>query len=371
MPQLQTSPTEPKTWDIFCQVIDNFGDIGVCWRLSADLASRGHHVRLWVDDASALQWMAPQGACGGVTVGPWPQGHTLFIPGAVVIEAFGCQLPSHVVTSMKQQARQPCWINLEYLSAQDYVERCHGLPSPQLCGPGQGLVKHFFYPGFTAKTGGLLREQGLLERQQRFDMAAWRASHGWPSRPPERWVSLFAYDNPLFEQLLESLATSPTRLLIAPGPLASKAQLLLADAGRYPHLKLHTMPYTNQQEYDHTLWACDLNFVRGEDSFVRAQWAGRPFVWQIYPQCDAVHGIKLTAFLTRFGVGSEPTLASSVSSLHHTWNGLDRAEDGKRLTAGALPPLAAWQQHCQKWRAKQWALDDLCTELCAFTTRAV
>ncbi|MEO7887531.1 MAG: elongation factor P maturation arginine rhamnosyltransferase EarP, partial [Polaromonas sp.] len=41
-------------WDIFCKVIDNFGDIGVCWRLAADLASRGHKVRLWVDDASAL-----------------------------------------------------------------------------------------------------------------------------------------------------------------------------------------------------------------------------------------------------------------------------------------------------------------------------
>ena len=55
---------DARSWDIFCQVIDNFGDIGVCWRLAADLAARGHQVRLWVDDASALHWMAPQGAAG-------------------------------------------------------------------------------------------------------------------------------------------------------------------------------------------------------------------------------------------------------------------------------------------------------------------
>jgi len=58
-------------WDLFCRVIDNFGDIGVCWRLAADLAGRGEAVRLWTDDAGALAWMAPQGA-PGVQVCAWP-----------------------------------------------------------------------------------------------------------------------------------------------------------------------------------------------------------------------------------------------------------------------------------------------------------
>ena len=48
-----------RSWDIFCKVIDNYGDMGVCWRLAADLASRAHRVRLWVDDLAALSWMAP------------------------------------------------------------------------------------------------------------------------------------------------------------------------------------------------------------------------------------------------------------------------------------------------------------------------
>ena len=28
-------------WDLFCRVIDNHGDLGVCWRLARDLAARG------------------------------------------------------------------------------------------------------------------------------------------------------------------------------------------------------------------------------------------------------------------------------------------------------------------------------------------
>lgn len=351
--------TAPLAWDIFCQVIDNFGDIGVCWRLSADLASRGHRVRLWVDDASALAWMAPQGAAG-VTVHPWPDDTTAFEPADVVIEGFGCPLPSHVMLAMKHQASTPRWINLEYLSAEDYVERCHGLPSPQLSGPGRGLVKTFFYPGFTSKTGGLLREPGLLQRQQRFDVQAWRNTQGEPSHPGERWVSLFAYDNAGLEKLLPSLATQPTRLLLAPGPLVPQAQQLLQDPTRYPKLRLQTLDFVDQFEYDHLLWACDINFVRGEDSFVRAQWAGRPFVWQIYPQFDSAHSAKLAAFLRLFLTGANDTLSEKVHRLHQAWNGLNPSP---HADVWELPALDAWQHHCQQWRDQQMAHEDLCSRL--------
>ncbi|WP_313335498.1 elongation factor P maturation arginine rhamnosyltransferase EarP, partial [Comamonas sp.] len=93
MPHLPAPPSAtpippPQVWDIFCQVIDNFGDIGVCWRLAADLARRGCQVRLWVDDGSALAWMAPQGA-PGVTVHPWPGAVPASGIADVVVEAFG------------------------------------------------------------------------------------------------------------------------------------------------------------------------------------------------------------------------------------------------------------------------------------------
>lgn len=199
-------------WDIFCRVIDNHGDLGVTWRLARDLAARGHQARLWVDDASALAWMAPDrhDQHEGVAVLPWPAGDVDAVPGDVVIEAFGCEVPPAFVARMAARRPAPRWVNLEYLSAEDYVERSHGLASPQFHGPGAGLVKHFFYPGFTARTGGLLREPDLLARRAAFDGAAWLAAHGWAPQPGERVVSLFAYANPGLPALLDALAQEPT-----------------------------------------------------------------------------------------------------------------------------------------------------------------
>ena len=166
-----------RSWDLFCRVIDNHGDVGVCWRLAAALAARGERVRLWVDDASALRWMAPAGAVG-VTLLKWPGDDAAITPADIVIEAFGCELPSTFIAAMSALPRQPVWINLEYLSAEAFVERSHGLMSPQLSGPGAGLLKWFFYPGFTARTGGLIREVGLEHLQESFDRRRWLATLG-------------------------------------------------------------------------------------------------------------------------------------------------------------------------------------------------
>ena len=171
-------------WDLFCRVIDNHGDLGVCWRLAVDLASRGETVRLWVDDARALAWMAPEGA-PRVELRPWPLQPVEDEPADVVIEAFGCDLPEDFVARMAARHVPPEWINLEYLSAEDYVARSHGLPSPQR----NGLVKWFFYPGFDEGSGGLLREPSLLGQRRAFDAQAWLASQlgeRHPDRPEPR-----------------------------------------------------------------------------------------------------------------------------------------------------------------------------------------
>ncbi|MFT7723974.1 MAG: elongation factor P maturation arginine rhamnosyltransferase EarP [Roseateles sp.] len=329
-------------WDLFCRVIDNHGDLGVCWRLARDLAARGQRARLWVDDAAALAWMAPQRPAG-VEVRPWPDGGVDATPGDVVIEAFGCELPAAFVARMAARRPAPHWINLEYLSAEDYVERSHGLASPQSGGPGAGLAKHFFYPGFTPRTGGLLREPGLLARIAAFDGAAWLREHGWAPRAGERVVSLFAYANPQLPALLDALAGAPTLLLACPGPL----QPQVADR---PGLRCIALPHLPQDGYDRLLWACDLNFVRGEDSFVRAQWAGKPFAWHIYPQHDGAHHAKLDAFMTR------AALPEDWRAFWRGWNGL-----------GALPPLPAPDAApFRRWRAQLAAQPDLLTQLQGF-----
>lgn len=352
-------PTLPQ-WDLFCHVVDNFGDIGVCWRLACNLAVRGQYVRLWVDDPSALAWMAPQGATG-VEVMRWNARTPAPEPAEVVVEAFGCTLPSAFVERMAARATPPVWINLEYLSAEAYVQRSHGLPSPQLSGPGQGLRKWFFYPGFGAGTGGLLREPFLMEERRSFDAGAWLRARGLQAAPGERVVSLFCYDSAPVAQLLDHLAAAPTLLLATPGSAQRALRAWEASHGAAARLRSIDLPWFTQADFDRLLWACDLNFVRGEDSFVRAMWAGAAFVWQIYPQHDAAHAGKLEAFLERFLDGAAPGLRAGVRATWQAWNGLATWPD-------AMAPLAPWEQQARRWRHGLLAQPDLATQLLGFVS---
>ena len=290
--------------------------------------------------------MAPQGA-PNVRWLPWPADADMPEPGDVVIEAFGCDPPPAFVARMALRDRPPLWINLEYLSAEAYVQRSHGLRSPQLVGPGQGLDKWFFYPGFGPGTGGLIREPALLDERQRFDTRDWLRARGLAPRTGERVVSLFCYDS------------APTLLLVTPGAAARALRAALARQSASPTLRCIELPWFSQRDYDRLLWSCDLNFVRGEDSFVRAQWAGAPFVWQIYPQHDAAHAAKLDAFLDLMLTGSDTALDASVRALWLAWNGLQPAPD-------ALPEPGPWQALALCWRKSLLAQPDLVSQLLGF-----
>lgn len=336
-------------WDIFCRVIDNHGDAGVCWRLAAALGRRGEQVRLRMDDASALRWMAPQGA-PGVIVLPWSATPG---PGDVVIEAFGCELPQEFQASMAAQPKACAWINLEYLTAEAFAERNHALPSPVLAGAGKGLTKRFFYPGFTPRTGGLLREEGLAERQRAFDRDAWLASHGIAAEGA-RVASLFCYEPAALPALLAQLASADesTRLLVTAGRAASAVRQVLGDAREQGRLAVTYLPLLPQTEFDHLLWSCDVNFVRGEDSLVRALWAAKPFVWQLYPQDDAAHHAKLEAFLD--WLDAPP----AWRDFHRAWNGV----------VDTLPVFEPreWADTAAAARARLLAQEDLTTQLLRF-----
>lgn len=349
-------------WDIFCKVIDNHGDVGVCWRLAAGLAGQGETVRLWIDDPSALAWMAPAG-CARVELVHWNDPAAVArAAGAaapdVLIEAFGCDPAPEVVETFAQQRRADGasrrWINLEYLSAEPYVERLHRLPSPVFRDPGSGLTKHFFYPGFTEATGGLLREPGLLERRQRFDRGAWLARQGIPWQG-ERLVSLFCYEPPALGALLGQFerAAEPTRLLVTAGRASAALPPGPAQRGA---LSISWLPHLPQTEFDHLLWTCDLNFVRGEDSLVRALWAGAAFVWQIYPQDDDAHHDKLGAFLD--WLEAPP----SLRFFHRLWSGIETG-DAPELDRQTLE---IWTSTTEAARAGLLAQDDLLRRLRQF-----
>ena len=349
-----------RTWDVFCRVIDNHGDLGVAWRLAADLAHRGERVRLWVDAAEALAWMAPAGA-PGVQIVPWSEPPPDLEPADVVVECFGCDPPARFVRRMAAIEPAPVWINLEYLSAEAYAERSHGLPSPVAVAPGHVLRKRFHFPGFTAASGGLLREPGLLDARRAFDRDAWLHAHGVAAHAGERVASLFCYANAALPAMLDALAAEPTLLLVTPGAAAEQVAAALGATPRRGALRTRFLGYLAQADYDRLLWACDLNFVRGEDSFVRAQWAAKPFVWQAYPQPDDVRLAKVRAFLERFLAGAPPAFAGVLTRLWQAWNGDPAAP--VLAQGAALPAARDWRAHCEAWCGELAAQRDLVTQL--------
>ena len=367
-----------RQWDIFCKVIDNFGDIGVCWRLASDLAARGQTVRLWLDDSTALRWMAPDG-CAGVTVMPWVVGTPIDttvtgqLPPHVIIEAFGCDIAPEFIAACARltwaKGIKTSWINLEYLSAEAYVERCHALPSPVRTGPAAGWTKWFFYPGFTSLTGGLLREPELITRRADFDKWAWLASKGvaLQEKSPEKLVSLFCYEPPELIALLAQLRQrglhgQPVRLLVCAGRATAAVKALVEqEIGLQPNqflcnlLSISYLDLLTQHDFDHLLWASDLNFVRGEDSLVRALWAGQPLVWQLYPQSDDAHLAKLAAFMD---VIHAP---ASLRNFHAAWN-----SSAKPANALPLVDLPAWSACIQTAAQGFKTQDDLTSQLMRF-----
>jgi len=354
-------------WDLFCTVVDNYGDIGVCWRLARQLArEHGLAVRLWVDHLPSFRRICPTLDVGldaqvqsGVEIRRWTAPFPDVVPAAVVIEAFACNLPERYIAAMAAQAQdglRPVWINLEYLSAEAWVVGCHGLASPH---PSLPLVKHFFFPGFVPGTGGVLRESALGEERRAFqgNTAAqedfWRGL-GLPTRgaraPQESRLSLFCYPNPAAAKLFAELAASPApSLCLVPEGVASEAIAGFFDgASAYQrgNLEVRVLPFVEQAQYDRLLWACDCNFVRGEDSFVRAQWAARPVVWHIYPQDEEAHQRKLLAFLDLYCAGLAPETAADMREFWLAWN--HQLAVGPGWT-GLWRHRAGLQAHADRW----------------------
>lgn len=339
-----------ERWDIFCRVIDNYGDIAVCWRLAKQLATEyGLKVRLWVDDLTPLKALCPEAGASGVEIRPWTNDFPLVAPADVVIEAFACELPPSYLAAMRQHP--PVWINLEYLTAEAWAADFHCQPS--FFPP---LTKYFYFPGFTAQTGGLLREGESVTA---------RPLHLPPIAASGLRVSLFGYENASVEVLLDAWSQSPEPVscLVPESRLAPQVKAWMGARESRGALTVHLLPFLSQDDYDGLLASCDLNFVRGEDSFVRAQLTGKPFVWQIYPQAEDAHLPKLLAFMDIYCAGLPKNVADDLRRFFLCWN------EGK-LNAQAWSDY--WRHHNQlqdhavRWRKQLMAQTDLACNLVNF-----
>ncbi len=333
-------------WDIFCAVVDNYGDIGVTWRLAKQLAREYQlPINLWVDDLNSFNHILPEldsnqpiQTFHNVTIKQWNHPLDLqFIPGTVLIEAFACELPNKVIEQITKYHQDPhksapLWLNLEYLSAEDWVDGCHGLPSLQ----SSGIKKYFYLPGFTDKTGGLICENDLLAQRETWQSDPQNRQQLFTQlgltgiKPQDKVISIFSYETPTLSALCEHWrhSTEKTHALIPLGRslnslqtyLPELSQLKAGQAFEFDNLTIHILPMTDQQGFDRLLWSCDFNIVRGEDSFLRAQWAAKPFIWHIYPQEDDYHLIKLQAFMSLYCHNLAPETASRWTELNLAFN---------------------------------------------------
>ncbi|MBV7524268.1 MULTISPECIES: elongation factor P maturation arginine rhamnosyltransferase EarP [unclassified Pseudomonas] len=375
MPEMKTR------WDIFCTVVDNFGDIGVTWRLARQLvAEHGLAVRLWVDDLRAFERLCPeidihaaQQWQHDVEVRQWPAEWQPTEAADVVIAAFACQLPGAYMEAMAEREKTPLWMNLDYLSAEDWVIGCHGLPSVKY----KNVQKFFFFPGFKKGTGGLLREQGLLERRRQFQQnpqaqRKFLQGLGVDPAPSAQLISLFAYENTGLASWLDAMAgdSTATHLLVPEGRILGDVERWLGVQGLAAGavhvrdaLTVQVLPFVRQDQYDRLLWCCDFNAVRGEDSFVRAQWAGRPFLWHIYRQEEDIHLDKLEAFLELYVKGLSAPAREAISGLWRAWNAGEKMADHWQFTRKHWPEL---EKHAEAWCLEQALQADLATALVQF-----
>ena len=363
-----------KRWDVFCRVVDNYGDAGVCWRLARQLAiEHGCDVTLWIDRLETLARFQPgidveatTQSVAGITIARIAEDAAAPLLPEVVIEAFACGLPPPYVAAMADARTPPLWIALEYLSAEPWVDTVHGLASPQ---PRLPLERYFWFPGFTHHTGGLIREAQLLEARAAFD--------GERAGDSALQIVLFCYPNRALPALFDAWSEGDERIRCAiPEGVATGAldQWLHGDV---PHagqstvrgrLTLDLIPFSTQDAFDRRLWSADLNFVRGEDSFVRAQWAARAFVWQPYPQIENAHRLKLDAFLARYTAELPSRASIAMTAFWKAFND----EDGSAAVAAWPAFRAAFDTlggHGRAWGETLTGLPELTAGLVTFAGR--
>ena len=355
------------TIDILCKVVDNFGDIGVAYRLAKALsdAEADLRLRMVVDDLGAFAALCPAidplkglQELGAWTIVRWES------PGDAAAELFRADRPRVVLECFA--CGRPAWLeeilfdpadplprrvfNIEHLTAESWAEDFHLLPAATR---SSQVRKLFFMPGFTPGTGGLVIDRRFREARERWldrsGCAAGRRalaarlgarigarlggrSDGELAAPDaaERfWTAVFSYERDygrIVADLAEFSRDRPILALVAAGRSREPFMAAWLAAGKpFPAVSL---PFLQQEDWDELLLACDFSIVRGEESLARAALAGRPFLWHAYLQDGNHQMVKVHALLELLRPRFE---AESFGALERLWLAInDRRKDEAR-----------------------------------------
>lgn len=304
-----------NTIDIFCNIIDNFGDIGVSYRLAKEIASNKYTVHLYVDDLYIFSKIENkinihkkfQKLSKYLFIYKWDNSlKQNYIPSSVIIETFGCNLPFYVT---KKITHKNIWINLEYLSAEDWIEDCHLKISPQ----ANGIKKYFFFPGFTKNTGGLnynkyLPKINKIKFLQEFSQHITNRKLKKTNIPNlcknYSFNLIFTYNNPQVINIIKSKLKYNTNsvFFIAEGKSSTifNKNYIKEINKTYPNAKFYKFKMINQSNFNKLINICDFVVVRGEDSIVQAIIQEKNFLWDIYKQKENAHLDKIKQFIYKY-----------------------------------------------------------------------
>jgi uncharacterized repeat protein (TIGR03837 family) len=351
------------TLDVLCKVVDNYGDIGVVYRLARALSELDPllALRIVVDDLRAfslleplvnpdldvqkvrgwtvVDWKGPAAADAGNYVAVYDTATP-----RIVLECFACGRPKWFEAMMFDDGggTPRTIVNIEYLSAEPYADEFHLLPSLTRSG---SVRKHMFMPGFTPGTGGLILDSAFVAAKARCSDPAGCARERnsllagadlgllpVDGLSPDTavgmfWTLVFSYERNyahIVADLAAYNAKRPVLVMVASGKSEPCFMRAWEGAGRPFHVL--RLPFLPQETWDRLLLVSDFLIVRGEDSMARAALSGRPFLWHAYPQAEAHQLVKVKALLERMRPHFDPQDFQAVEDAYIAFN--DRLTDG-------------------------------------------
>lgn len=322
MPQIKKNLIKCFSMEItvLCKVVDNFGDIGVVFRLCRALSElkKNLEIRLVVSNLDSFAKIS-KGIDSTKTFQEF-RGWKVFDwndnalckkefsknPPEFILECFQCGRPEWLEELLfsPQFNLNVQIVNVEYLTAESWADDFHLLKS----GTRSAKIKKInFMPGFTKKTGGLILDKNFMcclsEKKFALNLVKQNLDKKILSEDFSDSFKILIFSYPknfdfLASAIKEFSFLKKIIVFVASGAGADSAKISLKKF----KVDFVCLPFIQQEVWDAFLSLMDFSFVRGEDSFSRCCLLGNPFIWNIYPQEEEFHIVKLNAFLQKIKI---------------------------------------------------------------------